>query len=165
MNPQGVGGANSLATSLEGRSGWLQAIASLLTEAGPTICMYSPDYADWPLSRRELITTLDAWGLQRKQPCVRMLARRFDVVSRDQAAFAQWRKRFSHLIACHVLPSEIAAPPECLLLRDHGLLALPSETYRLAAACSGARHHGLLEQFNQAWDQSIMGFPANILGL
>ena len=165
MSVAGVDDPNSLATGLGPRSAWQQAIANLLTEAGPTICMYSPDYADWPLSRSELITALNAWGLQRKQPCVRMLARRFDVVSRDHAAFAGWRKRFSHLIACHVLPSEIAAPPECLLLRDHGLLALPSEAYRLASACSGARHCILLEQFNQAWDQSEMGFSADVLGL
>ncbi len=152
-------------TIISGRSAWQQAITELLMAPGPTVSMYSPDYADWPLNQLELIKALDAWGLQRQHPAIRMLARRFDVVQRDQVRFAQWRVRFSHLIDCRELPEDLPAPAECLLLPDRGLEARPSDGHRRASVCSGGRLHAAFERFDQVWVLSNPGFPAHVLGL
>ncbi|SBP88334.1 hypothetical protein [Thiomonas delicata] len=150
---------------IRGRMAWQQAIKELLGAPGAVISMYSPDFSDWPLNQADVIAALDAWGQARRQPCVRMLARHFDVVQRDAPRFAQWRTRFAHLVVCHVLPEEFAAPQECLLLRNRGLLALPSQAFRLGSWCSGARLHAAVGLFDQVWQQSEPGFPAQALGL
>ncbi|MHB1668853.1 DUF7931 domain-containing protein [Thiomonas sp.] len=156
---------NSAATAISGLSAWQQAIAELLSAPGQTFSMYSTDYADWPLNQLELVNALDAWGLQRKHPSIRMLARRFDIVQRDQARFTQWRVRFSHLIDCRELPEDLAAPAECLLMPERGLVAIPSDGHRRASQCSGGRLHAAFERFDQAWALSDPGFPAHVLGL
>ncbi len=150
---------------IRGRAAWQQAIKALLSDPGAEISMYSPDFSDWPLSRAEVVAALDAWGHARHRPCVRMLARHFDIVQRDAPRFVQWRTRFAHLITCHVIPEEFAAPQECLLLRNRGLLALPSQTFRLGLWCSEASLRAAVGLFDQAWQQSEPGFPAQALGL
>lgn len=150
---------------ISGRIAWQQAIAELLRDPGAEISMYSPDFSEWPLNQADVIGALDTWGHGRRNPCVRMLARRFDLVQREQPRFAQWRTRFAHLIACHVLPEEFAAPPECLLLRQRGMMALPSESFRRGLWCVGARLHATVDSFEQSWQQSEPAFPAQMLGL
>lgn len=150
---------------VRGRMAWQQAIKELLSDPGAEISMYSTDFSDWPLNQTDLIAALDTWGHARRRPCIRMLARHFDIVQRDAPRFAQWRARFAHLMVCHVLPEELAAPQECLLLRNRGLLALPSQAFRLGVWCSGASLHAAVGLFDQVWQQSEPGFPAQALGL
>ncbi len=150
---------------ISGIGAWQHAIAELLSSPGWSVSMYSPDYADWPLNQIELINALNAWGLQGKHPGIRMLARRFDLVQRDQARFTQWRLRFSHRIDCRELPENLPAPVESLLTPDRGLVAIPSDTHRRAAMCSSGRLHAAFEQFDQAWALSRPGFPTHVLGL
>ncbi len=156
---------NPTETIISGIGAWQQAIAELLSSPGLSVSMYSPDYADWPLNQIELINALNAWGLQGKHPGIRMLARRFDLVQRDQARFTQWRLRFSYRIDCRELPENLPAPVESLLTPDRGLVAIPSDTHRRAAMCSSGRLHAAFEQFDQAWALSNAGFPAHVLGL
>jgi len=150
---------------ISGRQAWQMAIQELLRDPGAEISMYSADFSDWPLNQPDVISALDAWGHTRRMPCVRILARRFDIVQRDFARFARWRTRFGHIIVCHALPEELAAPQECLLLSERGIVALPSDTFRRGLWCSGVRLHTATGLFEQAWQLSEPGFPAQTLGL
>lgn len=162
--PQTQGGAFG-AGVIQGRLAWEQALRELLADPGPEFWMFSPDYADWPLNQVEVIARLDAWALGRKQPCIKMLARSFDRVTRNFPRFVRWRTQFAHLIECHSLPADQPAPAEGLWLLGRGVQALPADHVRRAVACDAASLLEARHVFDEAWERSEVDFPATTLGL
>jgi hypothetical protein len=150
---------------IEGRLAWHQALRELLLDPGAQVCMYSDDYAEWPLDESVLVQGLARWALPRRRPCMRMLARDYSKLLAGNSRFVRWREAFSHVIQCRELSSGIEPPPEGLWLGERALVALPAQRERRALLQAGRDCQGSLQMFEQAWDLAEPGFAPRALGL
>ena len=157
--------ADDLQALPAGREAWQQALRQLLADPGAACCLYSADYADWPLQEAAVVDALDAWALTRRQPCLRMLARRYDGLTRAAPRFVDWRARFAHLIECRELPDGVDEPAEGMLLADHGMIAKAVEHGRAGVHCRGAAWLGAMQRWEAAWARAHPAFAAYTLGL
>ena len=148
-----------------GRQAWQQALREGLAAPGPAWCMYSPDYADWPLHEVAVVDALRAWAVGRRRPCVRMLGRDFDALIRFAPRFVAWRRQFGHLIECRALPETVAAPDECLLLDGRGWIAKPVQRGRAGLRCSARGWRLAGERFDAAWGDAHPAFAPDVVGL
>lgn len=148
-----------------GRLAWQAALRELLLDPGPEWCMYSDDYADWPLGEAAVVEALRGWATGRRQPCVRMLAGSYARLFQECPRFVRWRMDFGHLLECRELPPGIAAPAEGLWLRERGLLALPAQRERRAVRIREASWQSSMLAFEQVWNLAEPGFAPTTLGL
>ncbi|OIQ91533.1 hypothetical protein GALL_265440 [mine drainage metagenome] len=148
-----------------GREAWQQALRERLADPGTSCCLYSADYADWPLHEAAVVAALEAWALTRRQPCLRMLARRYDGLIRTAPRFVDWRARFAHLIECRELPDGVDEPAEGLLLAHDGVVAKAVEHGRAGFICRGAAWLAATQRWDAAWERSHPAFAAYTLGL
>ena len=148
-----------------GREAWRDALRVRLADPGTACCLYSADYGDCPLQERAVVDALDAWALTRRQPCLRMLARRYDGVRRDAPRFVDWRGRFAHLIECRELPDGVDEPAEGVLLAHDGVIAKAVEHGRAGYVCRGAAWLAAMQRWEAAWERSHPAFAAYTLGL
>jgi hypothetical protein len=157
--------AQTEARLIEGRLAWQQALRELLLDAGAQLCMYSDDYAEWPLDESALVQGLARWALPRRRPCMRMLARDYSKLLAGNSRFVRWREEFSHVIQCRELSPDIESPPEGLWLRERALVALPAQRERRALLQAARDAQASLQMFEQAWDLAEPGFVPRALGL
>ncbi len=150
---------------IEGRLAWQQALRELLLDPGAQLCMYSDDYAEWPLDESALVQGLARWALPRRRPCMRMLARDYSRLLAGNSRFVRWREEFSHVIQCRELSPGIESPPEGLWLHERALVALPAQRERRALLQAGRDAQASLQMFEQAWDLAEPGFVPRALGL
>ena len=157
--------AGAAAQAIEGRLAWRQALRDLLLDPGAQVCLYSEDYADWPLDEAGVVEALTRWALPRRRPCMRMLARDYSKLLAASARFVRWRGDFAHILECREIPPEIEAPAEGLWLRERALVALPAQRERRALLQAGRDCQASLQVFEQAWDLGEPGFVPRALGL
>ena len=148
-----------------GREAWQQALRALLADPGGACCLYSADYADWPLGEAAVVDALEAWALTRRQCGLRMLARRFDGLAQAAPRFVDWRVRFAHVLECRELADGLEAPAEGVLLAGRGVIAKTLEHGRAGVFCRGAAWLAAMQRWEAAWDRSHPAFGAYTLGL
>ena len=165
MDPTQDSAAQPREQVVDGRLAWQQALRELLLDPGAQLCMYSDDYAEWPLDESALVQGLARWALPRRRPCMRMLARDYSKLLAGNSRFVRWREEFSHVIECRELSPEIEAPPEGLWLHERALVALPAQRERRALLQAGRDCQASLQMFEQAWDLAEPGFVPRALGL
>src|SRR5512134_3770765 len=90
-------------SSIDSRGAFLDAARAMLlqAEAGGTreITLVDTDFSPWPLDDEPVIDALTRW-IRLPGRRLRLVGSRFDVIERDQARFAVWRKPFVHAIEC-----------------------------------------------------------------
>ena len=150
---------------IEGRSAWIEALGSILMAPAPGFCLYSPDYAEWPLDDARVVDALTRWALSRRGISMRMLARNFDFVQTRAPRFVQWRIQFAHVVACQSIEPRFAEPAEGVLGAMRGLVALRGTHARRAVWVEGAALHAEQGGFDAAWDLSEPAFAPTIAGL
>jgi len=140
------------------------ALDAAALEGWREIILSDASFEDWPLGERAVAQSLSDWS-QSGRKCT-LLARRWDVVSREHARFVTWRRSWSHIIdarACPAadpleLPSAIWSPAWVLERRDIG--------HCHGHAGAEAERRVLLREKLCEWlSKSTPGYPASMLGL
>jgi hypothetical protein len=163
--------ADRLPVPIDGRTGFHAALVQALSEIAGRGCrelwLCDADYADWPLGDRAVVAAFEQWAYSHRR--LVMLAVHYDDVARRHPRWVAWRRQWSHIVDCRVLPPEVE-PAQCPTL----LIAPGVCTLRLFDAL---RYRGKLE-----WDDALSardalatvdallqrsepGFPVTTLGL
>lgn len=151
---------------IEGRRAWIEALGSVLMVPDTGMCLYSPDYAEWPLDDARVVDALTRWAISRRGLSMRMLARNFDFVQARAPRFVQWRIQFAHVVACQALEPQFPEPAEGVLGAVRGLMALRGGAQaRRATWVEGAALHAEQGAFDAAWDLSEPAFAPTLAGL
>lgn len=130
------------------------------------IFLCDPDFADWPLGERSVVSLFDAWALSHRRLVV--IACGFDDLARRHPRWVAWRQRWSHVVDCRLLgdveasacPSLLHAPKVCTLRRldvhrHRGVYSEGDEPVDRAVRA----------QFDALLQRSEPGFPVTTLGL
>ncbi|MBC5782419.1 hypothetical protein H8N03_05655 [Ramlibacter sp. USB13] len=152
----------------EGREEFRQLVRDALAEAARAgwreIILSDASFEDWPLGERAVAESLQAWSATGRH--LVLLAKRYDVVTRQHARFVRWRGAWSHIVsasACPAadpldLPSAIWSPQWVLERRD----ALRSNGF---CGSEPERRVALRESLDAWLQKSTPAFPATTLGL
>jgi hypothetical protein len=163
---------------MNAESGKRQAIAShgefvdaarrLLSQADSngtrTITLIDTDFSPWPLDDAAVIDALTRW-VRLPGRRLRLVGNRFDVIERDQAGFAAWRKPFAHAIEC-LSPTDIdpGDMPSVLLLDAASLELLDRERWqarstseRRTLVLQRERLDALMQRCEAAWPVTVLG--------
>ncbi len=167
MDDDRAGGAvgSPLPTLIEGWRAWRDALRAALSAPDAVMCLYSPDYAQWPIDDAVVVDGLSRWALSRRAPSVRMLARNFDVVQARSPRFVQWRVRFAHIVICRAIESGLTEPAEGILTGTRGLVSLRGARAWRATWVEGPALHAARTAFDAAWELSEPAFAPTIAGL
>src|SRR5262245_40429771 len=80
-------------------------LSALDAASGREITLVDLDFSPWPLDDAAVVDALTRW-IQLPGRQLTLIGSRFDVIERDQARFAAWRKPFSHAVQC-MTPSDV----------------------------------------------------------
>lgn len=123
------------------------------------------DFADWPLGERATVELLQQWAASSRK--LTLVARHFDDVARRHPRWVEWRRNWSHIVACRT-NTELATGEFPTLL-----LGLDAVSVRLS---DRIQHRGRLaqdkpeqircrEQVDALLQRSEEAFPATTTGL
>lgn len=143
------------------RAGLAQAAQSGAAE----ICLVDPTFNDWPLNERAIVESLSAWASSRHKLLV--IAHSFDDVARRAPRFAEWRRRWSHIIQCRS-SDELEADEVPTLLFIPGLVCvrlLDRVHYRGTVSCRPSDFVECRESIDALLQRSAEAFPVTTLGL
>jgi hypothetical protein len=125
------------------------------------------DFADWPLGERAVLPLLEAWAYSHRRFV--MLAQHYDAVARQHARFVTWRRQWSHVVECWVLPPEIQAAQAPSFLIAPGVVTVrlfdPVLHRGVLELGSGRHERETLALADAVLQRSEPGFPASTLGL
>jgi hypothetical protein len=139
-------------------------LAGLHSESGRDITLVDADFSPWPLCDGAVIDALTRW-IQLPGRRLNLIGSRFDIVEREQARFAAWRKPFSHAVQCmtpaDLEPSDMPA----LLLLDGGCLELLDRerwlarwtAERRAWVLQRERVDAIMQRCEPAWPVTVLG--------
>jgi hypothetical protein len=147
---------------------FLEAARSLLTQVDAsgtrTITLVDTDFSPWPLDDAAVIDALTRW-VRLPGRRLRLVGNRFDVIERDQASFATWRKPFAHAIEC-LSPTDVdpGDMPSVLLLDAASLELLDRERWqarttseRRTLVLQRERIDALMQRCEAAWPVTVLG--------
>ena len=151
------------------RGEFLDAIRDAFADAAEQGCrelwIVDADFADWPLSERQVVDSPTRWAYAHRKLSV--LASTYEEFHRRHARFVEWRRQWSHAVECRVLedlqpgdmPSILLAPGVVtvrLLDRVH---------YRASVSLERADAVQCRELVDAISQRSCEAFPATTLGL
>lgn len=128
------------------------------------VTLVDVDFSPWPLDDEVVVAALTRW-IRMPGRRLRLVGSRFDVIERDQARFAGWRKPFSHALEC-LTPTDTdpADMPSVLLFDAAGLELLDRERWvartiaqRRELVLQRERLDALLQRCEAAWPVTVLG--------
>ncbi len=153
---------------LQGRQAFTDLVRQALTSAShdgwPHLILSDPDFLDWPLGERAVVSLLDEWARSGRR--IQFLATDFSRMRELHPRLVRWRVTWSHIVEAHacraspggVVPSAIWSPVWCMERLD-------VERCVMVASSSADRRAALQERLQGCWHQGSPSFPASILGL
>jgi len=141
-----------------------QLLSGLDSASGRDLTLIDLDFSPWPLDDPSVVDALTRW-IQLPGRRLHLIGARFDVVEREQARFAAWRKPFSHAVQCmtpsDVDPSDLPA----VLMLDAGYLELLDRerwqarwtAERRAWVLQRERIDALVQRCEPAWPVTVLG--------
>jgi hypothetical protein len=139
-------------------------LSALNEKSGRDITLVDVDFSVWPLDETTVVDALTRW-IQLPGRCLHLVGTRFDLIERQQARFAAWRRPFSHAVQCmtptDLDPSDIPA----LLLFEAGYLELLDRegwqarwtAERRAWILQRERVDALMQRCESAWPVTVLG--------
>lgn len=160
------GQPGSLITS---RGEFHAALRSAFAEAAASGCrelwLCDEDFADWPLGERAVVEQLNRWAASNRR--LTLLARSFDEVTRRHARWVEWRRNWSHIVACRT-NTELASGEFPAVFLAVGLISVRlSDTphHRGRLSHEKAEEVRCKEQIDAVLQRSDEAFPATTTGL
>jgi hypothetical protein len=154
--------------SISSHGEFLDAARTLLTQVDSNgtraITLVDTDFSPWPLDDVPVIDALTRW-IRLPGRHLRLVGNRFDVIERDQAGFAAWRKPFAHAIEC-LSPTDVdpGDMPSVLLLDAASLELLDRERWqarttseRRTLVLQRERLDALMQRCEAAWPVTVLG--------
>jgi hypothetical protein len=154
--------------SISSHSEFLDAARTLLSQVDSSgtreITLVDTDFSPWPLDDTAVIDALTRW-IRLPGRRLRLVGNRFDVIERDQARFAAWRKPFVHAIEC-LSPTEIdPGDMPCMLVLDAVSLELldrerwqaRTTSERRTLVLQRERLDALMQRCEAAWPVTMLG--------
>jgi hypothetical protein len=151
--------------AFEGRSGFQEAVLSVLALARREIWLLDPGFADWPIH--------DATGARALQSALargarlKVLVGNPDFLQRQADRFLRLQRLHSARIQIRVFPESLLLEESVLLADDQHLVRKPhhdSRMGRLVIAMPSATD-GQRKRLGAIWDESGDAMPATTLGL
>ncbi len=154
---------------IAGRQGFHAAVRDALAQAATAgwreLWLCDPDFANWPLGDAAVVESLTQWaGTQRR---LTLLALHFDDVARRHARWAEWRRRWSHVVQCRALlelqPDDVPVilhAPGALTVRLFDPLRYRGIVSRVPADVVSAG-----ERIDAVLQRSVEAYPATTMGL
>src|SRR5262245_21990807 len=141
-----------------------EVLSTLDSASGRDITLVDTDFSPWPLDEPGVVDALTRW-IQLPGRRLQLVAARFDIVEREQARFAVWRKPFAHAVQCmtptDVEPSDM---PSLLLLEGGCLELLDRERWqarwsaeRRTRVLQRERIDALMQRCEPAWPVTVLG--------
>ncbi len=158
--------------AFDSRTGFRQAVASLLEEAGSDakpgvreMVWCDADFADWPLGERDVMAHLTRWAAQHRRLVIMALG--FARLEAQAPRFVAWRRTWSHIVECRELPDLQAHElPGMLLLRQHAVLHRLDPVRHRGHVKRDAPALAYAEEAVKDWSaRSVAGWPVYTLGL
>lgn len=157
-------------SAINSRSDFLDAARALLSRLPETavrdVYLADADFSPWPLDEPELLDALTRW-VRLPGRRLHLIGSRFDVLQRDQSRFAQWRKRFSHVVVA-LTPTDIEpSDMPCLLLLpgSTSLELLDRERWQGRVSTDRRSLVGQRERVDAFLQRSEPAWPPTVLGL
>jgi hypothetical protein len=128
------------------------------------ITLVDTDFSPWPLDDAAVVDALTRW-IRLPSRRLRLVGHRFDVIERDQARFAAWRKPFAHAVESFS-PSDVdpGDMPSLLLLDAASLELFDREQWRAQASSERRtlvlqreRLDALMQRCESAWPVTMLG--------
>jgi hypothetical protein len=142
-----------------------QAFSMIAKEGCREVLISDTDFANWPLSEREVVDKLSQWSMSHRKMTV--LALNYDEVTRLHARWVQWRRQWAHMVDCRVVDEFDAKEVPTLLLAP-GLVVVrlvPGDTLRGSISTDLGDIERAREMVDAITQRSQEGFPASTLGL
>jgi len=154
--------------SISSRDEFLDVARALLSQADSSgareITLVDTDFSPWPLDDASVIDALTRW-IRLPGRRLRLVGHRFDMIERDQARFAAWRKPFVHAVESFS-PTDVdpGDMPSLLLLdaaslelfdREHWQARTTSE--RRTLVLQRERLDALMQRCEAAWPVTMLG--------
>jgi hypothetical protein len=141
-------------------------VTAALQRGARTMWWMDPDFAQWPLSELDLLSSLTPW-LRLPGRRLVLVAADWTLVAREQARFCSWRMPWSHAIETRRAQDEDAADVPTLLLDDGPLsVHLLDREHGRGRCSSDARDaYTLRHRFDALAQRSEPDFPPTKLGL
>jgi len=139
-------------------------LSALNENSGRDITLLDVDFSVWPLDESSVVDALTRW-IQLPGRRLRLVGARFDLIERQQARFAAWRKPFSHAVQC-MTPTELDPSdiPAVLLFEVGYLELLDREGWqarwtveRRARILQRERVDALMQRCEPAWPVTVLG--------
>lgn len=154
---------------IESRATFHTALRTAFAAAADAGCreiwLCDDDYADWPLSEVAVVESLTRWAQSHRGLTV--IARDFDVVSRQHARWVQWRRVWAHVVQCRTNNELEAGQMPCLLLAPGALSVRLVDPVRYRGSASREAADAIVwrESIDAVLQRSEEAFPATTLGL
>ncbi len=142
-----------------------EAFAMIATQGCREVLISDTDFANWPLSDRQVGDSLEQWSMSHRKMTV--LALHYDEVTRRHARWVQWRRQWAHIVDCRVVDDFDAKEVPTLLLAP-GLVVVrlvPGDTVRGSISTDLGDIERARELVDAITQRSQEGFPASTLGL
>jgi hypothetical protein len=141
------------------------ALAQAATAGWRELWLCDPDFANWPLGDAAVVESLTKWaGANRR---LTLLALHFDEIARRHARWAEWRRRWSHVVHCRELqelqPDDVPVilhAPGALTVRLFDPVRCRGTVSRVPADVVSAG-----EQIDAVLQRSVEAYPATTMGL
>jgi hypothetical protein len=154
---------------IAGRQEFHSAVRAALAEAATAgwreLWLCDPDFATWPLGDASIVQSLTQWAGGRRR--LTLLALHFDEIARRHARWAEWRRRWAHVVHCRAL-QELQPDDVPIMLHAPGALTLRLfDPLRYRGTVSRLPADGLNagERIDAILQRSVEAFPATTLGL
>ena len=157
------------ARSITSRSEFLDALRTAFADAAAAgsheLWLCDADFAAWPLGERSVIAHLDAWVASQRR--MTLVASHFDEVARCHGRWVEWRRRWSHVVACHANTElERSRIPTILLVPGLCCVTLADAVnYRGSVSRDAADLLRRKEAIDAVLQRSEPSFPATTTGL
>ena len=161
--------SSDLLASIDSRAGFEAAVRDALAQARDAgareITLVDPTFDDWPLNERATIEILAAWAASSRKLVV--VAHAFDKLALRAPRFADWRRRWSHVVHCRT-NAELEAEQVPTVLFVSGVVCVQLHDRTQIRGVVSERPVDLAEsreRIDALLQRSSEAFPATTLGL
>lgn len=155
--------------AITSRSEFHDALRSAFAQAAKAgareIWLCDANFADWPLGEPGVIGDLTRWARARR--CLTLFAQDFDEIGRRHGRWTEWRRQWSHLVACRTNAELEAAqmPTICLVPNVISVRLVDPVHHRGMASHEAADEIACREAIDAVSQRSAEAFPVTSLGL